>query len=136
MRTPEGRRTRRDEIDAAIGEWCASRDRVTAAEALQAAGVPAAPVMPNWEIISDNHLNERDFFVRQSQPHAGTFMFPGFPWRLSETPPRVRMPAPLFGQHNREVFREVACLSDDAIEALYAAGVTSDTPRYSLGPGL
>ena len=41
---------------------------VTAAEALQAAGVPAAPVLQNWELISDNHLHDRDFFVKTRHP--------------------------------------------------------------------
>jgi crotonobetainyl-CoA:carnitine CoA-transferase CaiB-like acyl-CoA transferase len=136
LRTVEGRRECEAEIEAAIREWCATRDHVTAAEALQAAGVPAAPVLQNWELISDNHLHDRDFFVKTRHPEAGTHWFPGFPWRFEKTPARLRMPAPMFAEHNREVFREVAGLSDDQIAALYTAGITSDAPIYAGGPSI
>jgi crotonobetainyl-CoA:carnitine CoA-transferase CaiB-like acyl-CoA transferase len=136
LRTVEGRRDCEGEIEAAIREWCATRDHNAAAKALQAAGVPAAPVMQNWELISDNHLHDRHFWVKTRHPEAGTFWFPGFPWRFERTPPRVRMHAPLFAEHNRAVFRDVAELSDKEIDGLYAEGVTSDAPIYAGGPSI
>jgi len=72
LETPAQREARREEIDAAISAWAATIDHNEAAEQLQAAGVPAAPVMANWEIVSDNHLNDRDFFVRVRHEEAGT----------------------------------------------------------------
>jgi crotonobetainyl-CoA:carnitine CoA-transferase CaiB-like acyl-CoA transferase len=85
LRTVEGRRACETEIEGVIRQWAAQLDHITAAESLQAAGVPAAPVMPNWEILSDNHLNERRFFVPTRHPEAGTFPYPGFPWRFEKT---------------------------------------------------
>ncbi|MFQ5382324.1 MAG: CoA transferase, partial [Dehalococcoidia bacterium] len=99
----EGRRGRHDEIDDAIAAWAAPLDHNEAARLLQAQGVPAAPVMKNWEVLSDNHLHGRGYFVTISHPEAGTYPWPGFPWRFSGTPARVYFPAPLFAQHNREV---------------------------------
>lgn len=136
LATPESRRERQAELDEAIRAWAVSRDHVTAARELQAAGVPAAPVMKNWEIISDNHLNDRGFFIIIRHPVAGTFPFPGFPWRFSETPATLRRPAPLFAEHNWEVFHGQLGLGDTEVQALYAAGVTGDTPIYASGPQL
>jgi crotonobetainyl-CoA:carnitine CoA-transferase CaiB-like acyl-CoA transferase len=136
LRTAEGRRACQSEIDAAIRDWAATRDHIDAANALQAAGVPAAPVMPNWQIVSDNHLNDRGFFVKTRHPEAGTFPYPGFPWRFEKTPAQVRMHAPLFAEHNVPVFEDLLGLSDSEIEALYRAEVTSDHPIYAAGPSL
>jgi crotonobetainyl-CoA:carnitine CoA-transferase CaiB-like acyl-CoA transferase len=92
--------------------------------------------MQNWELISDNHLHDREFWVKTRHPEAGTHWFPGFPGRFEKTPARVRMHAPLFAEHNREVFSEVAGLSEDEIGALYTTGVTSDAPIYAGGPSI
>ncbi|MBI5948897.1 MAG: CoA transferase [Chloroflexi bacterium] len=136
LATVEGRRARPDEIDAAIRGWAAARDHIAAAEALQAQGVPAAPVMPNWEIVTDNHLNDRGFFVNVRGETVGTFPFPGFAYRFEKTPGAVRLAAPRFAEHNHEVFSGLLGLSEAEIGALYAGGVTSDAPIYATGPGL
>ena len=127
------RRAHADAIDAVIGAWAADRGVDAAAEALQAAGLAAAPVMANWRIVSDNHLHDRDFFVRVRHSVAGTHLFPGFPWRFSETPAAIARAAPLFAQHNQEVFADLLGMDEAAIAALHAAGATHDEPRYAAG---
>ena len=132
----EGRRVRAAEIDAAIGVWVLPLTTVAAAEALQEVGVPAAPVMPNWQLVSDNHLNDRGFFQPVRHAVAGTHVFPGFPWRFEATPAAISRAAPRFAEHNREIFADLLGLSDAEIEALYAAGATADEPVYAAGPSL
>lgn len=136
LATAEGRRARQGEIDEAIAAWSRTLDHLAAAEALQRAGVPAAPVMANWEIVCDNHLNDRGFFVDVRHPKAGTHKFPGFPWRFERTPAAIRRHAPLFAEHNREVFAGLLGMTDEEIEALYREGVTGDVPIYAQGPTL
>lgn len=132
----DARRAREADIDAAITAWTATRDHLSAARELQQAGVPAAPVMKNWEVVSDNHLNDRGFFVQTRHPVAGTFPFPGFPWRFSKTPVALRRPAPLFAEHNHEVFEGLLGMSEAEVRELYDAGVTGDEPIYAAGPQL
>jgi len=132
----EGRRGRSAEIDGAIGAWSASRTTVAAAEALQAVGVPAAPVMPNWQLVSDNHLNDRGYFVPVRHAVAGTHPFPGFPWLFEATPAAISRAAPRFAEHNEEVFADLLGLGEAEIDALYAAGATADEPIYASGPSL
>ena len=131
--TLEGRIAEHDRIDAAIAEWTMTRDHNRAAHELQAAGVPAGPVMQNWELCSDNHLNSRDFFVRIQHPEAGTHAWPGFPWRFEKTPARVFAHAPMFAEHNAAVFRGLLGLSANEVTALYDAGVTADQPAFAGG---
>ena len=136
LATVEGRRDASAEIDAAIAVWSREQTVPAAAAALQEAGVPAAPVMPNWMVVSDNHLNDRGYFVTVRHPVAGTHVFPGFPWRFEETPGAIARPAPLFAQHNHEVFTGLLGMTEAEIEALYAAGATNDAPQYAAGPSL
>ena len=134
--TVEGRRANAAAIDEAITAWSREQTVTAAAAALQEAGVPAAPVMPNWMVVSDNHLNDRGYFETVRHPVAGTHVFPGFPWRFDQTPGAIARPAPLFAQHNREVFSGLLGMSDAEIEALYAANATNDDPQYAAGPSL
>ncbi|MBI2766224.1 MAG: CoA transferase [Chloroflexi bacterium] len=132
----DGRRARAAEIDAAIGAWAATMDHNHATAALQAAGVPAAPVMQNWEIVSDNHLNQRGFFQTITHAEAGTFPYPGFPWRFERTPGAIYCPAPMFAEHNHEVFGGLLGLTPEEVAGLYAAGVTGDEPIFANGTSL
>ncbi|MCC6961433.1 MAG: CoA transferase [Dehalococcoidia bacterium] len=122
--------------EPALREWALTQNHEAAANLLQAAGVPAAPVMQNWEIISDNHLNDRGFFMNIRHETAGTRPYPAFAWRFSETPATVRHAAPMFAEHNREVFRELLGVEGAAYEQLIAEGVTGEAPVFAAGAQL
>ena len=74
---------------------------------LQRAGVPAGPVLANWELVSNPHLHARGFYVPVEHPDMGVFPYPGMPWKLSETPGQIRAASPLFGQHTRQIFQDL-----------------------------
>ena len=122
--------------DDAVRAWLSTRNHLSAADELQAAGIPAAPVMMNWEIVADNHLNDRGYFVPIRHPVAGTRPFPGFAWRFEKTPAAVYRPAPTFGEYNAEIFAGLLGLSEAEIEQLKAEGITGDGPIYAGGPTL
>lgn len=124
------------DVEAALRSWALTHDHVTAARLLQEAGVPAAPVFANWEIVSDNHLNDRGYFVPVRHPSVGTYSFPGFAWRFSETPAAITRPAPRFAEHNHEIFEGLLQLTPDEVARLYDEGVTGDAPIYAGGPTL
>ena len=67
----EGRRARHDELDAAIGSWTAGFEQYEAAWLLQRAGVSAAPVLANWQVLADPHLFRRGFYVSIEYPVVG-----------------------------------------------------------------
>jgi len=110
--TMEARQEAHAEIDEAIRAWAMQRDHNRAARELQAAGVPAGPVLANWEVVSDPHLYARDYFVDVVHPEVGHHRWDGYPWKFSRTPGRIRMAAPLFAEHNDEVLSEVLGLSE------------------------
>jgi len=55
-------------------------------------------------LMSDSHLQERDFFVQSQHPVAGELSLPGAPFQMSKTPWMLLSPAPLKGEHNGEVY--------------------------------
>jgi crotonobetainyl-CoA:carnitine CoA-transferase CaiB-like acyl-CoA transferase len=121
------RQARHDELDAAIAAWTAGREQHEVAEALQDRGVPAGPVLANWQILPDPHVHARGLYETVVFPVVGAYPTTTWPWRFERTPARIERPAPLFAQHNREILRE-AGLDEAAITELYERGVTADEP--------
>ena len=132
--TEEGRRAHHDELDGLIASWTGRYDHNEASEILQGVGIPAAPVLVNWEMLSNSHVHERGFYVTVKHKQMGVFPYPGMPWKLSETPGQVRMAAPCFGEHNTEIFRGLLDLPEDTLQELYRDRVIADEPPADL-PG-
>lgn len=73
---------------------------------LEKAGVPAGPVLDIAQMHRDPQALARDMIVETTHPVAGRVASLGLPIKFSETPGSVRRPAPVLGQHTREVLRE------------------------------
>jgi crotonobetainyl-CoA:carnitine CoA-transferase CaiB-like acyl-CoA transferase len=82
-----------------------------------------APLNTTADLMQDPHLKERDFFVQVDHPMAGRITCLGRPYILTETPWQVRRPAPLLGQHNREVYGRLGYTNKDLV-LLRQQGVT------------
>lgn len=90
-------------------------------ERLDAAGVPAGPVLSIKEMQEDPQTIAREMVPETDHPVAGRVQSLGLPVKLSETPGGVVRPAPLFGQHTREVLGELG-YSDSDIERIVSSG--------------
>ncbi|MEO8738773.1 MAG: CoA transferase [Casimicrobiaceae bacterium] len=88
---------------------------------LDAVGVPAGPVLTIAEMLEHPQVRARDMVVETQHPIAGATYAIGCPIKLSATPASIRRPAPLFGQHTREVLLEFG-LSADEVRGLLDAG--------------
>jgi crotonobetainyl-CoA:carnitine CoA-transferase CaiB-like acyl-CoA transferase len=119
-------------LDEMITSWTEERTSEATAEALQAAGVPAMPVLSVPEVSEDPHLRARGLFETVSHAVAGTWDIEGPHWRMSESPAHIRLPAPSFGQHNRYVFSELISLTDEEIAKLKTEGITGTTPNRTV----
>ncbi|ADP80506.1 CaiB/BaiF CoA transferase family protein [Pseudofrankia inefficax] len=119
-----------DRVDAALAAWAAALpDRATGLAALAEAGVPAAPVTPAAALLANPQLVARGFFERLAHPVVGEHPMPGVAFRLASHPgPLLRRPAPVFGQHDDEVYRDLLGLTHPEIEGLRARGVLADRP--------
>ena len=128
FRSEEGRTAYHDELDRLVSDWTSLYDHHEAAAILQAAGVPAAPVLANWEMLSNHHFHDRGFYIPIAHPEMGVFPYPGMPWKLSDTPGVVRRASPTYGEHNDLVFRKLLKLGDDEIRELYEKGIAAHAP--------
>jgi crotonobetainyl-CoA:carnitine CoA-transferase CaiB-like acyl-CoA transferase len=119
------RRAESDAIAELLRAWCRDRDPFAAARELQAAGVPAAAVQHPSDLYGDRQLAHRGFFVTLDHPEMGPTPYDGPVTRFSRTPARLRLPAPLLGQHTYEVLSGLLGLSDDEIAEHAASGALS-----------
>lgn len=126
--TSAERTARRDDVEAAVQRWTLTLTQYDATRRLQAAGIPAAPILHNWQMHSDPHLFARRAFIPIEHPATGVLPYPGFPWLFGRTQPSVRYAAPRFAEGNRYVFEHLLGLNDGAIGELYESGVTADVP--------
>ena len=76
-------------------------------ERLEAAGVPAGPILDYGQVFADPHVRHREMAVEVEHPRAGRSRVLGIPVKLSSTPGSIRRPAPTLGQHTDEVLKEL-----------------------------
>ncbi|MBI2863858.1 MAG: CoA transferase [Chloroflexi bacterium] len=134
FRTVTGRWQNQDELDRLVESWTSGQDHIEVMHLLQKAGVPAAPVHNNVELLADPHLVARGFWEWSNHPDAGRHRYYGPAVKLSETPGSIRSHSPCLGEHNDYILREILGLSDDELRELDAKGITNNDPR-SLLPG-
>jgi len=88
---------------------------------LEAEGVPCGPINSIADMAADPQALARRMVVELDHPRAGPTRTLGLPVKLSASPGAVARPAPLLGQHTREVLAEFG-FSASEIEALVHAG--------------
>jgi formyl-CoA transferase len=88
--------------------------------ALTAAGVPCAPINTVDEALADEHALARGMVVECDHPTAGRISLVGPPFQFSGTPPVMRYPPPLLGQHTEEILSTVLDLRPETIAQLRA----------------
>jgi crotonobetainyl-CoA:carnitine CoA-transferase CaiB-like acyl-CoA transferase len=105
--TPALRVTHRQALADLLGARFSTQPTAVWLERLEAAGVPAGPVLTYDQVFADPHVLHREMVVEVDHPTAGRTRVLGVPYKLSATPGAVRRPAPLLGQHTDEVLREL-----------------------------
>lgn len=117
------RLAQQESIDEVITAWTTSRSPWQVTEALQAVGVPAYPVMSARGVLNSDHLREREFFPIVRHRISGPSPIPGVTFRFAGDRARVRGPAPLLGEHNEYVYRELLGMSEERFESGLASGL-------------
>jgi len=106
------------EIDAHLREWTRNHEHIELARRLQAAGVPAGPVLDSAEIHKDPHLWEWGYWWELEHREAGKRVLPGLPVKFSAVPKFNYATPPDLGEHNREVFGGLLGMPDAEIARL------------------
>ena len=125
---PARRARRRDELDAILARWTRTFGKQELADALQAAGVPAAPVNSGRDVASDPVLVDTGFIRELVHPEAGRHAYPGLAYNLARTPGGIATAAPCFGEHNELVLRDILGLTAEHVTRLQQTGAIGDRP--------
>jgi crotonobetainyl-CoA:carnitine CoA-transferase CaiB-like acyl-CoA transferase len=96
-------------------------------ELLLHSDIPHTPMHTINTLVEDPHLAEVGFFTRQEHPSEGPIMTMKVPSAWSGSPPEPGRPAPMLGEHTREILREVA-FDEAAIDGLVARGIVVAEP--------
>ena len=113
-----------DALVALMDAVLVKRSKAEWLAAFDAAGVPAGPVHSLGEALTHPQTLARGMVVELEHPEAGAMRALGSPLHFSSTPTRIDRPAPLLGEHTREVLQESG-YSDAEMDALVADGVVA-----------
>jgi len=114
-----------EECDGAVASFIAARTLEENMAIFEAAEVTANPVYEIDQLIADEHVQARGIIVEAPDDEAGSVLMHNVIPRLSETPGKLRRPAPTLGQHTRELLDGIG-YSAERIAALAADGVIKE----------
>ena len=113
-------------LDDALSAWLRGTVAGAMEVALQAAGVAAAQVLHARLQATHPHFLARDYPVPIAQPGSGPLVLEGASFTGTRAGSPRCGPAPLPGQHSREICHELLGLVDSEIDDLVARGALSD----------
>jgi len=108
-------------INPILREWAMSYTKTAIFKYAQENDVPITPVNTVADVLADEHLKIRNYFLEVEHPVIGKAAYPGTPWQFPGREHIVR-PAPLIGEHNREVFAALG-ITEEEMVTLKGAGV-------------
>jgi benzylsuccinate CoA-transferase BbsF subunit len=123
-RTQPQRHRARQELDRLIGAYTEGRDPQELMLELQGKGVPAGAVQDARDVTRhDPQLQHRGHWVRLPHAEMNESIYNNLPFRFSRAPVRPTRPAPLLGEHTREILGGMLGFSEAEIEELQAQQV-------------
>jgi crotonobetainyl-CoA:carnitine CoA-transferase CaiB-like acyl-CoA transferase len=117
-----GRKTHEEELERLVAEFTQGQERYELMRRLQRRGIAAGPVQNAADRCErDPQLKHRGYFIPLPQSEIGTWPIENFPAKFQNTPISVGGPpgraAPLIGEDNDYVYREVLGLTPEEIAA-------------------
>ncbi len=121
--TLAGRKENEDELDRLVEEWTTQNLAFDVMNQMQEDGVPAGVVETGEDQLEhDLQTRHRDFFQELDHPRLGKHHAAASPFQLSKAPCELER-APLLGEHNEYVLKEILGLSEEEVVDLVVNGV-------------
>ncbi|MDP3061669.1 MAG: CaiB/BaiF CoA-transferase family protein [Chloroflexota bacterium] len=119
--TPESRAEHQQELDTLFQRWLLGHRKEELFHSGQKRRLAFGHVATAPDLMASAQLKHRNFFVEMDHPVAGSFKYPGGPFKSTETPWRDSR-SPLLGEHNEEVLCGRLGLSLEELAVLRRAG--------------
>jgi crotonobetainyl-CoA:carnitine CoA-transferase CaiB-like acyl-CoA transferase len=93
--------------------WTMERTKKEVVDACQKGHVLSAPVNTTEDLLREEQLKQRGFWVDIEHPVVGTLTYPGSSIKSEALPWEMKKSAPLLGQHNEEVYGHLGYAKSD-----------------------
>ncbi len=95
-------------ISERLARWCAERTNEEVLSAMEAARLPAGPVLSPQEVLDDPHIAAKGLFKAVQYPGLDSPVpLMSTPVELSETPGEIRSRPPTLGEHTDQLMAEL-----------------------------
>jgi crotonobetainyl-CoA:carnitine CoA-transferase CaiB-like acyl-CoA transferase len=108
----------REELIAILQDLFRQRDTASWIRLLGDAGLPCGPVNTIDQVFNDPQVLHRNMLLEVEHPTAGKVRMAGMPVKFSATPPSLRFPPPLLGQHSEEVLQSWLAMPEEKVQEL------------------
>jgi crotonobetainyl-CoA:carnitine CoA-transferase CaiB-like acyl-CoA transferase len=105
-----------------VRAWVEKPTAVECLATLDEVDVPCAKVQNIGEVLADPQIRARGMVVEQEHPVLGRIRLGNLPFHFSDCDTTITTPAPLLGQHNREVAARLG-YSPEEVDTLVSEGV-------------
>ena len=98
---------KQEEIKAELSKLFLTKERDEWVRLLNQVDICASPVYNLDEVFNDPQVRYRNMVLEIEHPTAGKIRQINNPLKLSETPPAIKTPAPLLGEHTEQTLKEL-----------------------------
>ena len=117
------RREHEKELGKRLEEWTVQRRAEEVVQLLQEAGVAAGVVQDAEDLAHDPHLAANNFFISTEHPVLGKISSDIFPIQFEEAPETRWKAAPLLGEDNSYVFKELLGFTEEEFASCTKRGI-------------
>jgi crotonobetainyl-CoA:carnitine CoA-transferase CaiB-like acyl-CoA transferase len=113
-----------DRLEAVVAAFFAQHTKAEIYRRANEEGVLLCPQSSCGDILENEQLRSRSFWVELEHPELGASLtYPGPFLKATRTPPSIRHRAPLIGEHNAEIYGSELGLSAGELDEIKKAGV-------------
>jgi crotonobetainyl-CoA:carnitine CoA-transferase CaiB-like acyl-CoA transferase len=117
------RLSRVPEVDDIVESWSKTKTSAEIMAIFKEEGLACGTVFNVAEVSGSEHVKARDMLVELEQPQMGPVKIPGCPIKFSKTPVELSKPAPLVGEHTKEILCDFLGYSEDEYKRFKDDGI-------------
>ena len=117
------RLSRVPKVDEIVETWSSIKTSAEIMAIFKEEGLACGTVQDVEVVSKHEHSNAREMLVEVNQPKMGPVKIPGCPIHYSKTPVSQLKPAPLVGEHNKEILCDFLGLSEEEYQKYVDEGI-------------